>query len=956
MLEINWDDVRNIVDLSMPYLIGFGVVLVLAILVVFFARKMERPKKYFIRKQSLIVVVTALVTVVNLISWGPLSTLITLATGSGIIEEETMVDAEALAEEIAAEGIVLLDNDNAVLPLREESPKLNVFGWASTNPVYGGTGSGSLSDSYPIVSLLEGLSNAGIETNASLSEFYTNYRDARPEVGLFEQDWTLPEPSVDTYSDDLIREAQDFSGTAMVVITRVGGEGADLPMDVSQVTYENNSEDYQDYEDGQHYLELSQSERDMIEMVCENFDDVILLYNGANAFELGFVDEFEQIKSVLWSPGTGQTGFNSLGKIITGEVNPSGKTADTFVSDLAASPTWNNFGDFTYENMDDFAVESEFTDGLPTFVNYVEGIYVGYKYYETASSEGLIDYDQAVTYPFGHGLSYTNFTQEMGELTVDDDGQISVDVSITNTGDVAGKEVAELYYTPPYTEGGIEKSEVNLVAFDKTDMLEPNETQVLTLTIDQEDMASFDTYNTGNWVLEEGDYSISLRSNSHTVIDEEEIAIEETIVFDENNSRKSDDEAATSQFGFAEGNVEYLSRSNNFANFSTATAPPASKNMDEELMAGFYNDSNYDPADFEDPEAEMPTVGADNGIELIEMRGLDYEDEAWEPLLDQLTIDEMGNMIALGGYQTAEAPSVGKVQTVDLDGPASINNNFTRVSSIGMPSAVILASSFNEELAKEFGLIIGQMATEMEVSGWYAPGMNLHRSAFGGRNFEYYSEDGLLSGKIASQAVMGAAEHGVYAYIKHLGLNDQETNRWRMLCTWANEQAIREVYLRPFELAIKEGNTTAVMSAYNYVGNEWAGSSNALLNTVLRDEWGFRGMVVTDYFAGFGYMDADRMIRSGGDFSLIAYDNNGNFLEDTTSATAVSNMRRASKNILYAVVNSRSYEEGNYNLGLRNWQIGFIVGDVLLFAALVGWEVLTFKKYKKIKVAEDSTN
>lgn len=954
MLEINWDDVINILNLCKPYLIGFGVILLLVIIAFIVVRKMPKPKRFFIRMQSLMVLLIALITVINLICWGPLSTLITLATNSGQIEEKTMAKAEKLAEDISSEGIVLLENKDSVLPLQDKDQKLNVFGWSSTNPVYGGTGSGSLSNSFHIVSLLEGLSNAGIETNEKISDFYSEYRDERPEVGLFEQDWTLPEPPVKDYEQDLMDDAKEFSDKALIVITRVGGEGADLPTEVKDVTYKNNSKDYSDYEEGQHYLELSQSERNMVEMVCQNFDDVVLVYNGANTFELGFVEEFEQIKGVIWSPGTGQTGFNSLGKILTGEVNPSAKAADTFVYDMTTSPSWNNFGEFTYSNMKDFGVKSEFTDGQPTFVNYVEGIYVGYRYYETAAAEGIIDYDKTVKYPFGHGLSYSSFEQKMGDLKVENQGKVEVDVTVTNTGDVAGKDVAELYYTPPYEDGGLEKSEVNLVAFDKTKVLEPGESETLTLSFLEEDMASFDTYNTGNWVLEDGEYKVSLRNNSHDVTREQTIDINEEVVYDKDNARTSDKNAAEKQFEFAEGKVSYLSRKNDFENLEQAKAAPASHEMDSELMKGFYNDSNYDTKDFEDPDAKMPTTGANNDLELVDLRGKSFDDKDWAPLLDKLKVEEMVNLIALGGYQTAEIKSVGKVQTVDLDGPASINNNFTGVGSIGMPSAVILASSFNEDLAKAFGDIIGQMATEMEVSGWYAPGMNLHRSAFGGRNFEYYSEDGLLSGKIAAQAVIGAADHGVYSYIKHLGLNDQETNRWRMLCTWSNEQAIREIYLKPFELSIKEGGTSAVMSAYNYIGNEWAGSSNALLNNVLRNEWGFEGMVVTDYFAGFGYMDADRMIRNGGDFSLIAYDNNGNFLDDTTSATAVSNMRRASKNILYAVVNSRAYEDGAYNSGLRNWQIGFIIGNVIILLVVVFLERMILKKYKRLSQVEEA--
>ena len=371
--------------------------------------------------------------------------------------------------------------------------------------------------------------------------------------------------------------------------------------------------------------------------------------------------------------------------------------------------------------------------------------------------------------------------------------------------------------------------------------------------------------------------------------------------------------------------------------------------MPEEYKATFLNNSNYDPADYNDDSDEMPVTGAKNGMELADLRGADYDDERWEDLLDQLTVDDMNQMIALGGFQTVAVSSVGKVQTVDCDGPASINNNFTGVGSIGFPSATMIASTWNEDIAKQFGESIGKMADEMGVSGWYAPAMNTHRSAFAGRNFEYYSEDGLLSGKMAANAVSGAKEYGVYAYLKHFALNDQEGNRNRMLCTWSNEQAIREIYLKPFEIAVKEGGATGVMSAFNYIGTRYAGAMPELLNTVLRDEWGFRGMVLTDYYGVYGYQDADMCIRNGNDIMLVAYDSGTNYVTDTTSATSVKAMRQACKNIMYTVVNSRAYDPENLNTGLAAWQKAAIGIDVVLAAGLIVLEVLAIRKYRRRK-------
>ena len=363
MLAINMADVVNVLNTCKPYLIGFAVVLVLAIIAIIAVRKMESAKRKLIRAQAGIAILLALVVVVNMICWGPMSSLISLATGNGTITEETSDEATALCTEIAEEGIVLLKNEGNTLPIA--GGNLNVFGWASTNPCYGGTGSGSLSDAYETVSLLQGLEHAGFTLNKELSDFYTTYRADRPVVGMWEQDWTLPEPTAASYSADLINNAKAFSDTAMVVITRVGGEGADLPTDVSQVTYQNNSADYQDFEPGEHFLQLNRTERDMLDLVCENFDKVVVVYNGANAMELGFVNDYEQIKSVVWCPGTGQSGFEGLGEILSGQVNPSGKTSDTFVMDLTATPTANNFGSFIYDNMEEFKVSQTGFTGIP---------------------------------------------------------------------------------------------------------------------------------------------------------------------------------------------------------------------------------------------------------------------------------------------------------------------------------------------------------------------------------------------------------------------------------------------------------------------------------------------------------------------------------------------------------------------------------------------------------------
>ena len=768
-----------------------------------------------------------------------------------------------------------------------------------------------------------------------------------------------PEPSMEEYDNaGIFESAKEYSDTAMVVIARSGGEGADLPTSLDPNVEDNfqdggtfgssglrYSENKDDLDASKHYLELSNREQAMLDRVAEDYDNIILVVNAANTMELGFVSDYEQIKSVVWCPGTGQSGFNSLGKILNGEVNPSGKTSDTFVADLTKTPTFNNFGDFEYDNMNEFAV-----DGVnPKFVNYTDGIYVGYRFWETAADEGLIDYDEMVTYPFGYGLSYTTFAQTLDSVT-EENGKITVEVTVTNTGDTAGKDVAEVYYNPPYTNGGIEKASCNLIGFAKTQVLEPGASETLTIDFDVEDMASYDDQNAKAYVLEEGEYKISLRSDSHTIIDEKSYKVEKTTVYDE-NARSTDQVAATNLLDAARGEITYLSRADHFANYEDATAAPTNYTMSEEDKATFFNNSNYDPEAENNDADEMPTTGAKNGVKLADLRGLDYEDAKWDELLDELTVSDMDTLIALGGYQTAPVKEIGKVQTVDCDGPASINNNFTGKGSIGFPAGVMIANTWNVDLATAFGTSIGEMADQMGVSGWYAPAMNIHRSAFAGRNFEYYSEDPLLSGAIAENAVAGAATKGVYAYIKHFALNDQETNRTNQLCTWFNEQSAREIYLKPFEMCVKDSDAKAVMTAFNFYGTTPAQADSTVLNNILRDEWGFRGFVLTDYYGVYGYQDSDRFIRNGNDCMLVAYDTETNHVSDTTSATSVKAMRQAAKNILYTTVNSRAYDAENLNTGMPDWQKLMIGIDVVLGVCLIALEVLTLKKYKKRKAA-----
>lgn len=958
-VEVAWEDVWSIIQMIKGHLLLVGIALVCMIVVMIAVKKMEKPKKGMIRIQALISFLVITAFIVNVMLSGTLyNTLNVVLSDKGQLKQENIDYSKQIIEEITGEGTILTKNENSFLPIAPKN--INVFGWASTNPIYGGTGSGTV-DTTTAVGILEGLQNAGFTTNSELSELYVNYRGDRPVISINNgQEWTLPEIPVAEYSDEVLQRAKEFSDTAMIVISRTGGEGTDLPKDMGSImdgttmdigtkylkgSYINNSEEYEDYEEGQSYLELSRTELDLVDMVCSQFDNVIVVYNGANTMEMGWTEEYDQIKSVLLCAGAGATGFNALGNIIAGNINPSGKTADTWIRDLSQTPYFNNIGHFAYTNtqsVSDAAKAAwEKADGIVSFVNYTEGIYTGYRFFETAAEEGLINYEETVMYPFGHGLSYTDFTQTMGELNITEES-ISVDVTVTNTGAIAGKEVVELYYTPPYTNGGIEKASVNLIAFDKTNLLQPGQSETITLTFNMDEMASYDISEQGGYVLEAGDYVVSLRLDSHTIIDSKTYQVAASISYDENNLHSGDEIVANNRLQFAKGDITYLSRENGFANYAEATKGPESY----ELKGEVFGNGTYNPADYNNPDDVMPATGAKNGMELYELRDADYDDPRWETLLDQVTVDEMVELIAYGGHQTIAVDSVKKIRTLDTDGPAGVNSSTLGAFGTGYCSEVLIAQTWNLDLAAKAAEGMSREFQDFHVTGWYAPSMNLHRSAFGGRNFEYYSEDSLLSAHMAYAEVKAAIEEGIYPYIKHFVLNEQEINRNALLCTWVDEQSVRELYLKPFEYCVKntEKGKLAIMSSYNYIGTEWVGGSSALLKDILRGEWGFRGMVLSDYFGNYGYMDADRAVRGGTDIMLGTAGNEA--IMTDLSATSVIAMREAVKNVFYVTVNSSAYED--YTPGsIPGWMQVMYVLDAILFVIFIGAEIFFIKNYRK---------
>lgn len=882
------------------------------------ARKNKRILKIF---SALLCIVLALVIVINLAVMN-FYVMINQFLHRNTADPETVVNetqvAREVTEKIEEEGLVLLRNENKALPMTET--KANIFGFASDAIIYGGSGSGAADESKN-VNLSTALENVGIEVNKELAEFYKTKNDeakAKNGVTIALSDYSVKEPSAEDYENGLLENAKEFSDTAIVVFGRAGGEGADMPMDMG--TYEGGTE-------GRHYMELTENEEAMFDMVKENFEKVIVLINSSSPMELGFLEN-EKVDAAMWIGGPGSVGLQGVANALCGEVNPSGRLVDTYAYDATSSPAYMNIGDFTYTGTEH--ENGGMLGGVAPykFMNYQEGIYVGYRYYETAAQDGYINYEETVQYPFGYGLSYTTFEQKMGALSTEGDA-VSVDVTVTNTGNVPGKEVVQLYYTPPYTKGGIEKSHVVLAAFDKTEELKPGESQTLTLSFQKEDMASYDYKEAKAYVLEKGDYAIKLMKNSHDVIDQRTYKVNETVV-----NRESDLVEATNQFDDVAGDIAYVSRAD------WAGTMPKEKAKDqvpsEEVLKALQNTEVET-----DPDAE-DIVFKKHGLTLKDVKGLEYDDPKWEQLLEQLSIQDMEQLIGMSGWQSVRIGSVGKPEVLDVDGPAGLNGLINGTKGNQYTSAVVVGSTWNTKLPEEFGKALGDEAYANKVSGIYGPAMNIHRTPFSGRNFEYYSEDGLLSGKMGAAMVRGCNEKNVYTYIKHFALNDQETNAIGG-ANWCNEQAMRELYLKPFELSVKEGKSKAIMTTWSRVGATWAGASKPLLQNVLRDEWGFEGFVITDNAMMGDFQNADQGIAAGNDMMLSSTQK-----EITIDETAEGRqmMRKACHNILYVVANSNALEHARP--GVPGWIYAYVAFDAVMLG-LIALGFMGCTKKKKVK-------
>ncbi|MBP5254636.1 MAG: glycoside hydrolase family 3 protein [Lachnospiraceae bacterium] len=914
--------------------------------------------------------------------------------------------AREMNRKICEEGMVLLKNENNALPLRE-GMKISIFGKNSVNIAYGGSGSGGSNDTNS-VSLYKALEEAGFVINPSLKAFYedTNKSGAARKGNSKDLDsgdtviLSTAETPQASYPADVKSSYGNYKDAALVVITRIGGEGFDMPRKMTGSTGYRNEDD--------HFLQLDANEEDLIAAVCEaGFDRVVVLLNTGTAIEAGFLEKAsgyvtkkgykidpDKINAAVWMGYPGETGTRALADILKGEVNPSGRLADTYSVDFKEDPTWNNFGDNritatkTTSGGDQyvFTVPDRDQPSVPYyFVDYEEGVYVGYKYYETRGvTDGEAWYKSHVVYPFGYGLSYTTFSWEITDKASIDgkaitkDGKYTVKVKVTNTGSTDGREVVELYGHAPYKAGGIEKPEVVLLDFAKTKLLKPNESEVLELTFDPYYLASYDYKDqngNGNrgYELDAGSYDLYVSHNAHSKEFSIPFTVSSDILFNvdpvtgykvENLYTDCDDERFDSDTSLE----KVLSRSD-WEGTWPDTPTEAERTVDKTLLAYLQDKNHNNPTDLKN--VEMPYSEEDNGLKLRDLLydkdgnyidadndgtpSADYNDERWELLLDQAAIADFVKVYDYASYHIEAVPSVGLNRINCADGPVGWacfmdKNRFYDTCSYCCETMV--ATTWSKTVAEDFGRMVGnegivgnEAGDKSPYSGWYAPGVNIHRSPFGGRNFEYYSEDGLLAGKIAAAQVAGCNSRGVFTFVKHFAVNEQETHRSITGdCSWLTEQAMREIFLRPFEIAVKEGGSRAIMSSFNRIGTRWTGGDYRLCTEILRNEWGFQGVVLCDFNTIPAYMNSRQMAYAGGDLNLATQPVTW---VDEGSAADVTILRWNMKNTLFAVVNSNAMNGEVIGYKTPYWVYGLIILDAVVAVGLIVWGILAFTKAKK---------
>lgn len=904
-------------------------------------------------------------------------------------KKEVLSAANAFNEEMATEGIVMLKYDGKTLPVAADG-KVTVFGKNTTNLVLGGSGSNASSGGGNVKTIYDSLDAVGIEYNPEMRKFYEDNKrsgEGRPQSPDMNSSITgltgfpTGETPASAYDEQVRSSWSGYNDLAIVVVSRIGGEGFDLPRSMFW-----DGKGYQNWDGDQaipgarnkddHYLQLDQNETDMIKTAADNFEKVVVVINSPTAMELGFLDDpehyaySEKIGACLWIGTPGNTGIMGLGRVLNGEISPSGRTVDTYARDFKKDPTWNNFANNLISGGNQYTDESGEKRNA-YFVHYTEGIYVGYRYYETRAYEeeksGNADwYGENVVFPFGYGLSYTDFEWTVESVsqsgTLNSESPIEVTVNVTNKGNYAGKEVVELYYSAPYTTtSNIEKSHVALGDFAKTGTLQPGESEKVTLKINPRDMASYDWSDINKngkkcYELEAGDYTFYVARNAHDRSKSFELTLNSGVFYETDDKTGNDIENLFDDV--SERIPQYMSRldfEGTFPGLPDKSLTTLSESEIKQLNSTF-TDNATDPW----YTTEMPSQSAielsrdETTVKLYDLIGKAHDDPMWDELLDQLTVSQMKKLIEIGNYHTEAIECIDKPQTIDPDGPMGYSlfmGNSAVYDTCYYASESLVGSTWNKDIAERFGKMIGneslignEKGDGRTYAGWYAPAVNLHRSPFGGRNFEYYSEDPVLSAKMAVGVIRGAKSKGVYTYIKHFALNDQETNRdTNGIAVWANEQSMRELYFLPFEKAVKDGGTTAIMSSFNRIGFTWAGGDYRLLTQLLRDEWGFRGTVVTDYNLPT-YMNVDQMIRAGGDLNL----SQSKALKSYESATAITAIRNAAHNILYTVANSNAMNgmgEGNvWGYARPIWFICMWCVFAVITAGLLVWGFFVCRK------------
>lgn len=884
---------------------------------------------------------------------------------------------------IAEEGFTLLLNENNALPL-EKGSKISVFGKNSVNLVLGGTGSGA-GDSSGAATIFDGLEEGGFEYNKELREFYESSasgsgRSQSPALSggsASAPTLEIGETPVSSYPKDVISSFSDYNDAALVVISRLGGESWDLPR-------------FQSDDSSRHYLQLDKNEYSMLDMVTARFEKVVVVLNTLTSFQCDFISEYnnasqKRIDAVLWIGGPGKTGALAIGSLLNGDVNPSGRTTDIYSADFTADPTWQNFGDGSQTTADGGQNTAfEGTSGQ-NMVMYEEGIYLGYRYYETRGYEELMAnpsshwYEDNVIFPFGYGLSYTKFSQSLtseGELT-DKNSTLTFKAQVENIGERSGKDTVQLYVTKPYIQGGIEKSFVELVDFAKTDVLETEgegRTQTVTFTVNAYDLASYD-YNDANkngfcgYELDAGDYVFYISNGSHVAEDAYDsvtVTLQNGIQFPDDpvtgnavENRFTTDDYFDSQYRLSEFDIEdaegYTQTRKGMSRTDFARTFPTAPTREERMIKAdelngmseqsalesyAHNNTNLEQMVSELEEAVNDDAAGEEALMLRDLLNeenkVDFNDPRWNALLNRITFEDMLYLVNHGDFKTTEIEYIGKNLTNDSDGPVGFANFMAGLSAhyknnITFVCEIVVGATWNKDLAYQMGKMVGENGlwgdaegTGLPYTGWYAPAVNLHRSPFSGRNFEYYSEDPVLSGKLAVNVINGAAQKGVYTDVKHFALNDQETNR-SGVATYCTEQAMRELYFKPFELAVKGaddpsqvktaladgvqeyGGTTGMMSSFNRIGTRWTGGDYRLMTEILRDEWGFKGLVISDYKTE-AFMDARQMLYAGNDLILVSTSDLMWNDADPDSPEDMAVLRTAVKNILYTVANSNSIQ------------------------------------------------